>query len=186
MTNCIRTRCRNHGHAQERQSTWLRWKMAVLAFMCLCGFVLTSLACAEENTPVDIHVFWSKGCPHCEKALSFFDRLEAEQPAVVVHRHEVSDSRENLQLFLRTAQKYQISEPGVPLVVIGGQYWLDYRDDSTTGQELRLAIQRCLQAFCPTENFSAAVPAGVNASNLPMVIAADRGGLMIPRLDWLM
>lgn len=128
----------------------------MIRYVRMCLAVLLSLWLAtpgahagqEQPNQVNIHVFWSQGCSHCKRALRFLDRFEADQPGIQVVRHEVSGSRENLALFLETAKRFGIDDPGVPLVVIGPHAFLGYNDDATTGQEWKAAALQCLQAGC--------------------------------------
>lgn len=145
------------------------WLLALASGILVFTIALIYPAEAADCRQVEIHVFWARGCPHCERALGFLERLEADQPCVSVQRHEVSGSSENRLLFERAVQKYRISDPGVPLLVVGGRYWLGYHDDASTGRQVREAVDGCLKAGCPPEDFSPGSPVA-DAPVLPAFI----------------
>ncbi len=148
------------------------WLLALLSSVFLSTIALFHPAQAAQCVPVEIHIFWARGCPHCERALGFLDRLEADQPCVSVQRHEVGSDQQSQRLFARALEKYQISDPGVPLVIAGGRYWLGYHDEASTGRQLREAVERCLRTACPPEDFSPGSAGGAEpAPQLPAFIS---------------
>jgi hypothetical protein len=43
----------------------------------LLAIVPAALALPAAAAGVDVHIFWRVGCPHCERAIAFADRLRA-------------------------------------------------------------------------------------------------------------
>lgn len=126
--------------------------MKRLLHILLTLFVLSVQAAtppADERSSVDVYVFWSKGCPHCEKALSFLDSLPARHPGLQIHRHEISED-ENLQALIRVARHHQIKDVGVPVILIGDEIQIGYADDRSTGALLLQRIERCQINACKT------------------------------------
>lgn len=149
--NYTRTRwgaeiCLTHLRAHFRFPLKMLYAIAFLLNFA-CGF-----AHAQEKAPpvdvVSIHVFWSNGCPHCKKALRFLDALESVQPEIRVVRHEVTDKKEDMALFLAAVKLFDIAQPGLPLIVIGSQHFLGYGEDATTGQALRTTAMQCRVKGC--------------------------------------
>ncbi|OQA30040.1 MAG: hypothetical protein BWY57_03090 [Betaproteobacteria bacterium ADurb.Bin341] len=132
-------------------------------------FLWAPAAQAEQVTTADLHIFWSKGCPHCEHALAFLAPLERTTPGLRVIRYEVGSRHpENLRLLTELAQKHGIEQPGVPFIVLGDEVFVGYQDDTTTGQMLKTRIQACLLAGCATHlNATAPTPAPIAADRLP-------------------
>lgn len=120
--------------------------------LCLLPlFLFLALTARAEPTPqVDLHVFWSKGCPHCEKAQAFLTPLLHIYPSLRIHSHEVSRDRKNLELLVSVAKQHQLGEVGVPLFVLGDEVFVGYQDDASTGQLLRGRIEACLRTECKT------------------------------------
>ncbi len=152
----------------------------------LCLFwVLT--ARAEPAPPVDLHVFWSKGCLHCEKAQAFLDPLLLAYPSLRIHRHEVSQDQQNLELLIRVAKQHQLGEVGVPLFVLGDEVFVGYQDEASTGQRLKSRIEACLQTACTTRlaPMASSVPAAAmlpNAIQFPLLGQIEPQKLSLPVL----
>lgn len=67
-----------------------------------------------------------------------------------IHSHEVSRDQTQIDLLIRLAKRYQISEVGVPFIVLGNEVHVGYQDDETTGKMLKSRIEACRQIACQT------------------------------------
>jgi hypothetical protein len=103
---------------------------------------------AADPAVVDVYLFWALGCPHCERADAFLGRLQQEEPRLRVHRLEVSRDARNRTAFLRLAERRRVTDPVVPLVVVGDRVVEGYLDDASTGAELRTLVRDCLASAC--------------------------------------
>ncbi len=57
-----------------------------------CFFLAAGFLPKETNAAdnlVDIHLFWSQGCPHCRLEKEFLAKLEAQYPQVRLHTYEI-------------------------------------------------------------------------------------------------
>jgi hypothetical protein len=97
---------------------------------------------------VDAYLFWAIGCPHCERAAAFLERLEKEDARIRVHRLEITRDARNREAFLRIVERHRVTDPAVPLVVIGSRIVEGYLDDASTGAELRSLASDCLASWC--------------------------------------
>jgi len=144
-----------------------------LRLILLPFFFLWALAAQAEQVPTaDLHIFWSKGCPHCEHALAFLEPLQKTTPGLRILRHEVSSNTpENVRLLTDLARKHGVGQPGVPFILLGDEAFVGYQDDATTGQMLKARIQACLLAKCTTNlDITAPAPAPIAADRLPTSI----------------
>ena len=110
-------------------------------------FLWISLVSAAE-IHTDLHIFWAKGCPHCESALEFLAPLPQSYPGLVIHRHEVSENQANLDLLIRIAKARGIQEVGVPLLVLGDEVFVGFGEYS--GAMLKSRLDACRQIRCQT------------------------------------
>lgn len=108
-------------------------------------FLLFAAIAAGAEPHIDLHIFWSKECPHCEKALVFLSPLPDSYPGLVIHRHELGDDPRNLEMLISLAKQHQITDMGVPFIVLGDQVLIGSQDDASTGAELKKRIEACLQ-----------------------------------------
>ena len=117
---------------------------------------------ADSATALDVYVFWALGCPHCERAMTFLERLEKEEPRLRVHRLEITRDARNREAFLRLVDRHRVTDPGVPFIVMGDRVVEGYLDDASTGAELRSLARECLASNCP--DTVAPLLAGADAS----------------------
>jgi thiol-disulfide isomerase/thioredoxin len=106
-------------------------------------------AAAQPSERVDAYLFWAEGCPHCQRAIDFFKRLEGEEPRVRVHYLEVSRDAANQRAFAAAVEGIALEEPAVPLIVVGDAVMVGYASDATSGAEIRRRIEGCLAKGCP-------------------------------------
>jgi len=118
-----------------------------LAALLLALFAFA--APAQSTSRVDLYLFWGEGCPHCERAITFLKRLEAEEPRLRVHYLEVWRNAANRDAFVSIAQRLALEDLAVPVAVVGDSATIGYWTDSTTGAELKRRIDYCLTAACP-------------------------------------
>jgi hypothetical protein len=118
------------------------------AWACVAAFALAATAGATPQT-LEVYLFWRAGCPHCERAIEFLERVAAAEPRVRVHRFEVLRSAENRRLLERVGEALRADVSAVPFTVIGDAAWSGYLDDATTGAEMKRRIDACLRAACP-------------------------------------
>lgn len=109
-------------------------------------FWISVVSATEIRT--DLHIFWAKGCPHCENALEFLRPLPQSHPGLVIHAHEVSENQANLDLLIRIASAHDIREVAVPLLVLGDDVMVGFGENSKAMLQSRLAA--CRQIRCQT------------------------------------
>ena len=96
--------------------------------------------------PVYIYLFWGEGCPHCAKAIPFFDELAATYPQIKLSSYEVYSDAENQKLFSLMAQKYGIEMLAVPTIFVGPYYLQGYAEEANASIEE--VIVQCIQSGC--------------------------------------
>ncbi|MCK5452560.1 MAG: hypothetical protein KAI51_03920, partial [Candidatus Aenigmarchaeota archaeon] len=82
-----------------------------------------SLQCNNEH--IDIHYFYSNGCAHCANVEPLIEKIAADNekyPNVIVHYHEIHNG-DDYSLFEIACNTYNITQKGVPLVVIGDTHY---------------------------------------------------------------
>jgi glutaredoxin len=109
---------------------------------------LLAAAFATGAAEVNVYVFVSDGCPHCEKAWDFLSRQASSDGELRAHRLEVTKSADNRKLLVAAAQRLRKDPSGVPFVVIGERAFVGYNDDATSGQAYLAAIAACRTTPC--------------------------------------
>ncbi len=71
---------------------------------------------------VKFELFYSPTCGHCHEAMKFLDAsLKAEYPSVTFVYHNIAKSHES-NLLKHYAAKFNLTQVGVPLVVVGDEF----------------------------------------------------------------
>jgi glutaredoxin len=125
----------------KKRVTWI----CLTLIMWSCLLLSSSLVLPKETNAVDnlvdIHLFWTQGCPHCRLEKEFLAKLEAQYPQIKLHTYEISGSPENQELLQKVAQQLKINVTGVPVTIIGDQYFIGWLDETTTGAAITAAVQ---------------------------------------------
>ena len=116
----------------------------MLLLLLSCGSVW-----GEAVRGVDVYLFWREGCPHCERAIEFLRRLEADQPQARVHYFEVSRNAANRAALIAYANERKLEDLAVPFTVVGDEVVVGWGGDEFTGSPLSARIRACLRAACP-------------------------------------
>jgi glutaredoxin len=127
--------------------------LILLAVSALAAAMLAAPAAAPAAggpaPGVQIYVFWTEGCPHCQRAIKFLRRLQEEDARIGVQYLEITTDAFNREALFAVANKMGADRVSVPFVVIGERLTIGYLDDASTGAELREQARACLERGCP-------------------------------------
>jgi hypothetical protein len=112
-----------------------------------------------KKTNINVELFLSSTCAHCQKADAFFREIEAQSPWLHVKRYMVNDSKEALIRFNQLLAEQQMSDFAVPSVYFCDSRWVGFATAETTGKNLVNAINYCKHQI---EKKGALSPATVN------------------------
>jgi hypothetical protein len=104
---------------------------------------------AQSPARLDVYLFWTAGCPHCDREIAFLKRLEAEEPRLKVHYLEVSRNADNRAVFAAIAYRFKLARLSVPVTLVGNAVLVGYATDQSSGAELKRSIAACLERGCP-------------------------------------
>lgn len=103
-------------------------KYIVILVLALFTFIPSTKA-LEENI-VNIHLFYSKVCPHCAKEIKVINELEKKYNNLKVYKHETS-TQEAYELLKKVENHFNIKVKTVPFTVIGEKYYSGYSEENT-------------------------------------------------------
>ena len=107
----------------------------ILIILILSLFFFIPGVVSAQESEVNLYFFWSKSCPHCTKEKEFLREIAPDYPNLIVHDFEVG-IRENSLLLQKIGQSFKIETGGVPITIIGRDYFVGYYDDKTTGKTI--------------------------------------------------
>lgn len=91
------------------------------------------IALAAGNQPVNIYLFWTKGCPHCALEKEFLAKLAGQDKQLKIITFELIESRDHRELFQKVGDELRANVSGVPFTVVGEQYFIGWLDEASTG-----------------------------------------------------
>lgn len=102
----------------------------IILFIAL--FMVPNLVMASDGASdnlVNIYLFHSDTCSHCQADVDFLDLVSDRYSNVRVYKYEVHDDN-NRKMYEEVALLYGVPVGSVPLTVIGDKFFLGYSDDS--------------------------------------------------------
>lgn len=115
-------------------------------FMIVClllAFIPNVVSAKEEK--INVYIFHGDGCPHCAKALEFFDSIEEEYGKyynLVKYETWTSfNASHNNKLMKKVAEAFgeDLENLGVPYIIIGDKTFLGYTE--SYGEDIKKAIE---------------------------------------------
>ena len=97
----------------------------------------------------EIHYFRVTGCRFCDDGLSFLKRYREEDKRIVLHDYDVLRSEREATLFVRVVDAIGLTDPRVPMTIIGRRVIIGFDTDETTGWEIRQVVEQCRIVECP-------------------------------------
>ena len=101
------------------------------------------IALAVDNQPVNIYLFWTKGCPHCALEKEFLAELAGQDKQLKIITFELIESRDHRELFKKVGEELRANASGVPFTVVGEQYIIGWLDETSTGALIIQAVVTC-------------------------------------------
>lgn len=100
--------------------------------------VFTGAALAEADARCDtVEYFYSVGCPHCERAGNFLNELQRDYPDVSVKSMDVHDMEVGQPRFIEYIDRFAITQPGVPMLVMCDKFIVGFDTARTTGEVIK-------------------------------------------------
>jgi len=156
---------------------------------------------SPDAQSVEISFFWEPGCRFCQRAKQFLATIgPSERAWLVIRDYDVSRSPAGQELFARANTHFGISNPGIPLIIVGRQPFLGFDTAETTGQLVLEAARACHRNDCPglaallggsegeiTGEQPAAAPSALPETiDLPIFGTLDLQALSLPALTVLL
>jgi len=139
-------------------------------------------------SPIKVYLFLSKGCPLCNAEKNYLESIKEEYPNLEIEFLEIS-KKENLEIFKKTAEELNLDNPSIPLLVIGKNYVLGWKDEQVTGQLIESDIKCAIETGCPdiVGNLISSINLQTNSSlpetlKIPLIGEVKTKNLSLPLL----
>ncbi len=85
---------------------------------------------AKSKSKINIYFFRGEGCPHCQEAEEFFDKIKSEYGKYYnLVDYETWYNTDNADLMIKVADKLGEEASGVPYIIIGKKSWNGYSSE---------------------------------------------------------
>lgn len=126
----------------------------------------------KNDDKVNIYLFYSKICPHCQKEEKYFETLkEKYQDKINIYTYEVTENKTNNEIMKSLKKELKENSQGVPFTIIGSKTFLGY--DESFNERIENTIDSYLNENTTTDNiYTIPILGKVEAKNTSIILIA--------------
>lgn len=126
----------------------------------------------KNDDKVNIYLFYSKICPHCQKEEKYFETLkEKYQDKINIYTYEVTENKTNNEIMKSLKKELKENSQGVPFTIIGSKTFLGY--DESFNERIENTIDSYLNENTTTDNiYTIPILGKVEAKNASIILIA--------------
>lgn len=102
---------------------------------------------ASASEP-QIYYFGAEGCDFCAEGRSYLKRLAMTDDRIKLREFDIVSNSDDALAFVLVVSAIGLSDPQVPMTIIGHNVIIGYQSDETTGEEIRLTLEQCRATSC--------------------------------------
>ena len=100
--------------------------LVVIVMLIIVLIIGLMLVFNNKKEKINVYLFCGNGCPHCEHAKEFFNNNSEYNKYYNLIQYEVWYDEDNKKLMNTVKDELDIKATGVPLIVIGEEYFSGY------------------------------------------------------------
>lgn len=126
----------------------------------------------KNDEKVNIYLFYSKICPHCQKEEKYFETLkEKYQDKINIYIYEVTENKTNNEIMKSLKKELKENSQGVPFTIIGSKTFLGY--DESLNERIENTIESYLDENTKTNNtYTIPILGKIEAKNASIILIA--------------
>lgn len=126
----------------------------------------------KNDEKVNIYLFYSKICPHCQKEEKYFETLkEKYQDKINIYTYEVTENKTNNEIMKSLKKELKENSQGVPFTIIGSKTFLGY--DESLNERIENTIESYLDENIKTNNtYTIPILGKIEAKNASIILIA--------------
>lgn len=126
----------------------------------------------KNDDKVNIYLFYSKICPHCQKEEKYFETLkEKYQDKINIYTYEVTENKTNNEIMKSLKKELKENNQGVPFTIIGSKTFLGY--DESLNERIENTIDSYLNENTTTDNiYTIPILGKIEAKNASIILIA--------------
>lgn len=110
-------------------------------FLLVAFFLLLIPINVNAKSNIDVHLFYSKTCPHCKAEKEYLQELEKNSDNIEIHLYEITDNEDNRVLLKKVQDIIEAPSNYVPYTVIGNKHFQGFNNDT------KLKIENTIKAY---------------------------------------
>ena len=92
-----------------------------------------------EKKKINLYLFHGRDCPHCEQERKWLKKIKEEYKDYLnIYMFEVWYDEDNQEMMDKVKEKLKITKTGVPLTIIGEEYYVGYSDSIASIMENKI------------------------------------------------
>lgn len=126
----------------------------------------------KNDEKVNIYLFYSKICPHCQKEEKYFETLkEKYQDKINIYTYEATENKTNNEIMKSLKKELKENSQGVPFTIIGSKTFLGY--DESLNERIENTIESYLDENTKTNNtYTIPILGKIEAKNASIILIA--------------
>lgn len=126
----------------------------------------------KNDEKINIYLFYSKICPHCQKEEKYFETLkEKYQDKINIYTYEVTENKTNNEIMKSLKKELKENSQGVPFTIIGSKTFLGY--DESLNERIENTIESYLDENTKTNNtYTIPILGKIEAKNASIILIA--------------
>ena len=126
----------------------------------------------KNDEKVNIYLFYSKICPHCQKEEKYFETLkEKYKYKINIYTYEVTENKTNNEIMKSLKKELKENSQGVPFTIIGSKTFLGY--DESLNERIENTIESYLDENTKTDNtYTIPILGKIEAKNASIILIA--------------
>jgi hypothetical protein len=134
-----------------------------------------------EDVTVHLYFFWSKTCPHCQKAHPFVNALPQQYPWLALHSLELTEYPDHVQQYVDMAAALGLEAQYVPAFFACGNMTAGYDSAETSGAALVKTLEQChATALVATGGAAAPLSGGGSTESAAGTKTGEGGAAVAP------
>ena len=121
--------------------------LLILSFI-LSAAPLPTPAFAASGQPVEMVLFYGRGCPYCAAMREYLAEAKLQHPEMRLDEREIYFDQDNVQLFEKLVAAYDTTIQGVPTLFIGDRVIVGFAEEMKP--EIEKKISACIANGCPS------------------------------------
>jgi glutaredoxin len=136
------------GSERDNMEALVMLKALLIAIPLIVSGGVRSETHTAHPEPV-VYAFGASACSHCQRASAYLHQLLATTKRFELREYDIVSNTNDATAFARVVGAIGLTDPVVPMIIIGRTVILGFEDVDTTGREIENYLTTCAIHGCP-------------------------------------